>query len=60
VQRVTSIQNPSGPSNFLYTKVGNLIPLWALIPIVAGGAGAGFFFFRRYRNSQYYYEEDEE
>ncbi len=53
---VQKVQNPS--SNPLYMKVGNLIPLWALIPVVAGGAGAGFFVYKRFRGGGDYYGDD--
>jgi hypothetical protein len=59
VKAAPVVSKTSGPTNFLYTKIGNILPLWALIPIVAGAAGGGFFFFRRYRNSEVYYEDDE-
>jgi hypothetical protein len=60
VQRVTSVQTPQGPSNFFYTKVGNVLPLWALIPIVGGAAGGGFFYFKKFRNRESFDEEEDE
>ena len=61
VQKVTQVQKPTGPTNLLYTKIGNILPLWALIPIIAGAAGGGFFVIKRYRNGAVgYYDDDEE
>ena len=61
VQKVTQVQKPTGPTNILYTKIGNILPLWALIPIIAAGAGGGFFVVRRYRSGEVgYYDDDEE
>ncbi|MDH2901048.1 MAG: hypothetical protein PXY39_08750 [archaeon] len=62
VQKVTTQVQQPGRTNILYTKIGNILPLWALIPIIAAGAGGGFFVIRRYRNSGegYYNDDDDE
>lgn len=60
VPRVTTQVQPPGPTNILYTKIGNILPLWALIPIIAGAGVGGFFVIRRYRNGEVGYYDDEE
>jgi hypothetical protein len=58
LQKVTQVQNPVNNNNLLYVKIGNVLPVWALIPIIVGAAGAGFVFIRRFRNSRYSYDEE--
>lgn len=46
-------------SDPLFMMIGNVLPLWAIIPIAGGAGGAGFFFFRRFRAGAGYTYEDE-
>ena len=42
----------------LYTKVGNVLPIWALIPVLVAAAGVGFFVFKRFRGGSGYYDDE--
>jgi hypothetical protein len=54
------VKPPSTPTNPLYVKVGNLVPLWILIPIVAGGAFGGFFVYKKFRGDSDYYDDGDD